>query len=887
MFFLRKWILPVAVLLIIFSGIASFWFVNAASHANAASSLPYHMTAAGPYHTQGNQILDAQGQPYLFHGLGRDGLEYNCAGDGPLDAQHLAYMGPGTNVAGGTYWWGNTIRLPISEGFWLHGDAAHGCTAAQYQALVKTTVATINSLNLNAILDLQWVDAGGNSPGSGSSWPMPDADSVTFWQQAATLYKSSPNVLFEIYNEPNPANWACWQTGCSVTSTSYSSSCNCQVAATYQAVGMQTLVNTIRGAGATNLVLAAGSNWGFDLSGVSSKGGLTGSNIVYDTHPYPYQGKMTTADWDASFGPLSANAPVISTESGSYDCKSTFETSLLSYLDSHQIGWLGWAWSVQGAATSVCGYPQVITDYQGTPAATMGQTEYQHLLSYVPAGTQPPAPPAPAKPTTPAAPTGPTAPAPPVSANNPPPLNNPTSKTWYFAEGRVGANFTEYLTMSNPSTSVDCPVSIQYLLSSGKIIPKSVTVPHASRVTESVNQDLNLPANRAGAADVSTILSAGASCPGIVAERPMYFNWHGIASGSDVVGATHLGQSFYFADVPSGSGYSSFVTILNPPGGSVATITAGYYAGGRQIGHQSITLQPGSRGTLSPASAALPAHTALVVESNQPVMVERPVYFANVAAGNAGTVSGAASVAGAQALAKDWLFAEGYTGGRFQENLVIANLDTAALATANVTINIEYDNGTKKTFTVPVGPMSQVIWNVNQNAAAGNISADVSAAGANIVVERELYYQYSHSIVQSNGFQVGARGGSDVIGQVGPASTTTYNFAEGYSNKGYNEWLTLQNPTSATETIYLTLRNGYGRVYSPPGIQVPAASRHTVDITAMVLQALVRAGDDHRGYEVSLTAYTTGGAFVAERPMYSNTGGGGTQGGTDVIGYTA
>ncbi|HEY4385766.1 MAG TPA: hypothetical protein VGN34_15020, partial [Ktedonobacteraceae bacterium] len=210
-----------------------------------------------------------------------------------------------------------------------------------------------------------------------------------------------------------------------------------------------------------------------------------------------------------------------------------------------------------------------------------------------------------------------------------------------------------------------------------------------------------------------------------------------------------------------------------------------------------------------------------------------------------------------------------------------------ALATANVTINIEYDNGTKKTFTVPVPSLSQVIWNVNQNTTPGNISADVSATGANIVVQRQLFYQYNHTIAQKNGFQVTARGGSDIIGQVGPASTTTYNFAEGYNNKGYNEWLTLQNPTSSTETIYLTLVNGYGRVYSPPGIQVPAASRHTVDVTAMVLQSMVLPGDDHRGYEVSLTAYTTGGAFVAERPMYSNTGAGGTQGGTDVIGYTA
>jgi endoglucanase len=871
-FFTRKWLFSLGTLVILLGTVlASFLQVKSTIQAHAASTLPYNMTAAGPYHTQGNAILDAQGQPYLFHGLGRDGLEYNCSGDGPLDAQHLALMGPGKNSSFGTYWWSNTIRLPVSEGYWIYGDPASGCNPVQYQALVKTTVATITSLGLNAILDLQWNDAGGQSLGSGGTWPAPDADSVAFWQQAATLFKSNPNVLFEIFNEPHPTTWPCWQSGCSITSTTYAGSCNCQLTETYQAVGMQALVNAIRTAGASNLILAAGINWGFDLSGVTTNG-LTGTNIVYDTHPYPYQGKMTPADWDASFGKLSATMPIISTESGEYDCKSTFESQLLSYLDSHNIGWMGWAWSVQAGTLSVCGYPQVITDYQGTPAPTMGQMEYQHLLSYVPAGTQPPPPPASTLP---------------ISSNNPSPLTNPTSKIWYFAEGRVGANFTEYLTIGNTSQTIDCPVTIQYLLEGGGVVPKSITVTHASRLTESVNADLGVPSNQSTGKAVSAIVSVPASstCPGVVAERPMYFGWHSVSSGSDVVGATKLNQTFYLADVPTGNGYTSFITVLNPPGGQAATVTAAYYASGHQLATQNITVPSGARATLAPASSKLPAHVAAIVTSTQPVMVERPDYFSNIAAGNAGTVSGAASVVGVQTLSPDWLFAEGYTGGHFQENLVISNLDNQAQKTATVTINIEYDNGTKKTFTVSVGTLSQVIWNVNANTAPGNISADVSSTGANIVVERELFFQYNHTIPGSNGFQVVGTGGSDVIGEVGPASTTTYNFAEGYSNKNYNEWLTLQDPTSNPETIYLTLVNGYGHVYSPPGILVPAFSRHTVDITALVLQTMIQPGSDHRGYEVSLTVYTTAGAFVTERPMYFNTGT--TQGGTDVIGYTA
>jgi hypothetical protein len=181
-----------------------------------------------------------------------------------------------------------------------------------------------------------------------------------------------------------------------------------------------------------------------------------------------------------------------------------------------------------------------------------------------------------------------------------------------------------------------------------------------------------------------------------------------------------------------------------------------------------------------------------------------------------------------------------------------------------------------------------VIWNVNQHTTPGSLSVEVTSAGAQVVVERELFFQYSHTISLKNGFQVTTTGGTDVIGRVGPVSIASYTFAEGYNNTGYDEWLTVQNPTGNDEALSVTMVNGYGRVYVPAGIVVHAHSRYTMDVTSLVLQYLVQPGDDHRGYEVSLSVQTTGtGAFfVAERPMYWNTGSVGTSGGSDVIGYS-
>ena len=109
-----------------------------------------------------------------------------------------------------------------------------------------------------------------------------------------------------------------------------------------------------------------------------------------------------------------------------------------------------------------------------------------------------------------------------------------------------------------------------------------------------------------------------------------------------------------------------------------------------------------------------------------------------------------------------------------------------------------------------------------------------------------------------------------------------------YSNTGYHEWLTLQNPTANLEMIRLTMVNGYGRTYTAT-FSVGHNTRFTQDITALVLASMVQPRDSYHAFEVSLTVQSLDGAlFVAERPMYWNTAGSAlpTQGGSDVFGYS-
>jgi len=477
-------------------------------------------------------------------------------------------------------------------------------------------------------------------------------------------------------------------------------------------------------------------------------------------------------------------------------------------------------------------------------------------------------------------------PTPPTGGGTKTPISSaPVNKTWYFAEGRVGKGFREYLTIDNPGATA-CVVDINYLyMVDGSSTPQNrmvtnVSIAPASRLTESVNQDLNNYAPSSVGDNVASIVNVNNSsnCAGVMVERPIYFvNYHGISSGTDVVGATHLGTSFSFADVASNASHISYLTILNPPNGGSANVTATYYAGGNVVGKQTTTVPAGERGTIAPGNITLPAHSLVVVTSTAQVMVERPTYFLNESKG----VSGAYDVVGASNPANDWLFAEGFTGSSTQENLTIANSNNVS-ATVNITLKSQ-KAGVTKTFPLTVGPQSQIIWNVNQNNnfnGTPEVSAEVKS-NINIIVQREMYFQYHHAATGVP--TVNTSGGTDSFGLLAPAAKI-YSFAEGYTYPGYNEWLTLQNPNATDETITLTLTNGNSQTLTLQQV-VRANERQTVDITSEVVKAL-RPGLDKNANAISVTVQSSG-TFVAERPEYYNTlnTSFGVQGGTDIIGY--
>lgn len=469
----------------------------------------------------------------------------------------------------------------------------------------------------------------------------------------------------------------------------------------------------------------------------------------------------------------------------------------------------------------------------------------------------------------------------------------PASTSWYFAEGSVGGGFQEYLTLLNPSTTQNATVNITYLFESSAPVTVSHTVNKGTRVSVSVNADLNIAVTDPQQA-VATMVKVISSGPGIVAERPMYFNYKGIQSGTDVMGATSAANLYYFplSDTrQSGRTYYTYITMLNPSTTQTATATITYYTGSCGSGSlpacptQTVAVQPLHRGTATPLALGLMQLLSVKVQSDQPLVVERPMYMMDTIAQAGGATTGAASVVGARATATDWLFAEGYTGTNFQEYLVLANFSSTATP---ATITLKYDNGHTQALSVSVPPLGQYFFDVNQANAHPTGSCDVTpcqttpatsaeiVASSAIVAERLMYFHYSSAHIS---------GTTEVIGEQGPASHAVYSFAEGYTANMFSEYLTLQNPTGSNETVAVTL---FADTYIfEQQVLVKAHSRYTLSINPLVTpiaQAYNNLGSD--SYDVSLLvqALGSGSLIVAERPMYFIYHQ--SQGGTNVLGYT-
>lgn len=318
----------------------------------------------------GNHLVNGSGTVIRLLGVNRSGAEYACIQgwgffDGPSDAASIAAIAS---------WRTNAVRVPLNEDCWLGINApGNPYVGAAYRTQIKSYVTRLHAAGLAVILDLH-VTAPGAEPATGAALEaMADAHAVQVWRSVATVFKADPGVLFDLYNEPNNIDWPCWLSGCVVNDALHAG-------ARFHTVGMQALVNAVRGTGATQPVMAGGLQWSSDLS--QWPAGLVdpAGQLVASVHVYNY-GSETVAYWNQTRAPVAALYPMVTGELGEYDCAHGFIDQYMAWADAHGISYLGWTWDAVSPGGWTCGGgPSLITDYNGTPTA-FGIGLKNHLAS--------------------------------------------------------------------------------------------------------------------------------------------------------------------------------------------------------------------------------------------------------------------------------------------------------------------------------------------------------------------------------------------------------------------------------------------------------------------------------------------------------------------------
>ena len=320
----------------------------------AAAGVP--ASAAGlSIRIAGNHFVDGTGRTVRLLGVNRSGSEYACMAnwaffDGPSNSASIAAMAS---------WNIDAVRVPLNEDCWLGiNGAPPAFSGVAYRNEIAGYVNRLHAAGMYAIVDLHW-NAQGSLPAggkTGSGRKMADLDHApAYWTSVASFFKNDPGVLFDLFNEPHDISWTCWLNGCSVSDGT----------GTWQAVGMQALVNAVRSTGATNVIILSANGWGGDIAQwpkYRPNDPLIQTTVGWHVY-FPETWYSDPSKWETAVAPVARQLPVVVTEFGEHDCAGGWMNRFLPWADQHGLSYTAWTWD----AWPDCSNPVLITNYDGTP----------------------------------------------------------------------------------------------------------------------------------------------------------------------------------------------------------------------------------------------------------------------------------------------------------------------------------------------------------------------------------------------------------------------------------------------------------------------------------------------------------------------------------------
>ena len=251
------------------------------------------------------------------------------------------------------------IRIPLNEKPWLedYGKQKDNNYAEGIQELVKM----IEANGMKVMLDLHW-SVQNSLDETAQQQCMPGEYSLQFWQQIAEIYKDNPNVSFEIYNEPfgdlqGEVDGKMWANGGVINEGKEDEETTC---GTYEAVGMQKLVDEVRKIAPDNTIFVNGLNHGYrhSINGQSLPV-ITGENIIYGFHPYGnIPGKQFPYEWERDNG----HRPRLAVTEGGHQrqCDGEFQREALTsnFVQNETEVFVFWA-VVDRTIDGDCGFPSL------------------------------------------------------------------------------------------------------------------------------------------------------------------------------------------------------------------------------------------------------------------------------------------------------------------------------------------------------------------------------------------------------------------------------------------------------------------------------------------------------------------------------------------------
>ena len=403
----------------------------------------------------------------------------------------------------------------------------------------------------------------------------------------------------------------------------------------------------------------------------------------------------------------------------------------------------------------------------------------------------------------------------------------PPAVPCYFAEGTTRAGFEEWLTLYNPY-DVQHTATVTYLVADGANRIRYYNVPAHARVTIYVNSEIG--SDR----DVSLVVTGTER---LYAERPMYFRYKDMWTGGHCTEpALETSTTWFFAEGTTRAGFEEWLCLANP-GAIDAEVEVTFIFTDGDMVTLPYAVPAWKRYTVDvSATVGTERDVAVVIESDQPIVAERPVYFSYRGMWDGGHIT-----IGAPSALNKWYFAEGTTRAGFEEWLCLAN-PNGEDAEVEVAYHLASGDEIKQYVAIPAAKRRTIFVNSiigpEQDVA---ISVDSSHP---IVAERPMYFDYRSQW----------KGGSLSIGAAAPS--TAWFFAEGTTRAGFEEWLCLLNPgdTYATVNVTYSFQDATTQTHA---LMLAPGQRFSVNVNEVV-------GPDR---DVAIWVESDRGV-VAERSMY-------------------